>query len=69
MHPEFKFHKLNETGIDRAETIAEEFNILLTSLERHCPPGREFSIVRTKLEEASFFAKKAMAMSPENQSK
>lgn len=29
--------------------------------------GREFAIVMTKLEEACFFAKKAMALQPENQ--
>jgi hypothetical protein len=68
MRSEFKFHKLNESGISKASVIAELFDALLGDLEIMCGQGREFSLVRTKLEEASFFAKKAMAMKEENQS-
>jgi hypothetical protein len=66
----FQFHKLNEAGIKKAIQIAEAFDKLLTELKTLCPErseGREFAIVKTKLEEASFFAKKAMANWPENQ--
>jgi hypothetical protein len=63
----FQFHKLNEVGIERAQQIAEKFSELLVSLEYLCPASREFSIVKTKLEEAAFFAKKSIANVAENQ--
>lgn len=62
----FAFHKLNEDGQARAVVIAERFDTLLNDLKRICPDSREFSICKTKLEEACFFAKKSMAMKPEN---
>jgi len=65
--PLFQFHKLNERGIEQAQDIAVYFSCLLDSLTSICPPGREFSIVKTKLEEAAFFAKKSIANVPENQ--
>lgn len=68
MNKEFAVHMLNDTGKEKAKKIAEAFDALLTTLqeaptldERLCPPGRELSLVKTKLEEACFFAKKAMA--------
>lgn len=65
---EFKVHILNDNGIDKARRLAEDFSTLLNSVEHLCgAEGREMAIVRTKLEEASFFAKKAMASLPENQ--
>jgi len=64
-HPEFKVHILNDDGITCARSIAQEFNNLLTVLHSLIgEPNREFSIVKTKLEEACFFAKKAMAKNP-----
>lgn len=68
MEPLFTVHKLNEEGMKKAEVIAGEFTNLLYTLATVCPENtREFSIVKTKLEEASFFAKKAMASQPANQ--
>lgn len=67
MSPLFKVHRLNETGMERAARIATSFDALLTELEAVCPDSREMSIVRTKLEEACFFAKKAMANNPTSQ--
>ena len=59
---EFSVHMLNEHGKEIAGRLAEEFTVFLNRLETLCGmDGREMSIVRTKLEEASFFAKKAMA--------
>ena len=67
MNALFQFHKLNQDGISKAKVIAETFDNLLNDLHSYCPEGRELSIVKTKLEEASFFAKKAMANKAENQ--
>jgi hypothetical protein len=65
---EFAVHMLNETGKSRARTLADLFSDLLDNVEFLVgSQGREIAIVRTKLEEASFFAKKAMASRPENQ--
>jgi hypothetical protein len=77
-NPLFNSHMLNEEGVRRAHKIAVLFDDLLESL-RECIyhsgsgpnptwEGREWSLVQTKLEEASFFAKKAMAVRPENTS-
>lgn len=70
---EFSVHLLNERGIDRAKRLGEAFSALLDVVEEVSgsrTPGdhqRELALVRTKLQEASFFAKRAMAMTPENQ--
>jgi len=61
MHAQFKVHMLNELGKAKARQIADAFDHCLTMLEGVCPDSREMAIVRTKLEEACFFAKKSMA--------
>lgn len=67
MDPSFASHRLNEAGFAKAKVIADSFDLLLVALSGLCAPGRELSIVKTKLEEACFFAKKAMASHPGNQ--
>lgn len=68
IRPEFQVHLLNEAGIERARQLAESFTGFLNIIEEIAgTSGREIAIVRTKLEEASFFAKKAMASQPQNQ--
>lgn len=66
MNKEFQVHMLNDAGKARATAIAESFDRCLSEILTLCPPGRELALVRTKLEEASFFAKKSMASLPEN---
>lgn len=67
MNKEFSVHMLNEQGKSKAQTIAKAFDTLLTTLLAINPEAsREMSLARTKLEEACFFAKKAMASNPEN---
>ena len=65
---EFDVHLLNEGGIGKAKEIGMAFTAHLDRLEYICgTEGREMSIVRTKLQEAAFFAKRAMAVKEENQ--
>lgn len=61
---EFQVHMLNAEGKVRANMLAEKFSDLLAFCKTVGMPGRELSLVATKLEEASFFAKKAMAINP-----
>jgi hypothetical protein len=63
----FRAHKLNSQGLELARLIGEDFARLLRSISEAIPLGRELSLVKTKLEEACFFAKKGMANLPENQ--
>jgi len=65
----FEVHMLNSEGKSKANYIAHQFDALLSELSRLCANGRELAIVKTKLEEACFYAKKAMAGIPENQEK
>lgn len=65
--PLFSYHQLNETGVQNANRVSQVFDTLLQELRTLCPEGREFSIVKTKLEEASFFAKKSVANVAANQ--
>lgn len=59
--PLFAARRLNDVGLKDADTIAEHFTTLLEKLKPFCPDNREFSICKTKLEEACFFAKKSMS--------
>lgn len=65
---DFKFHKLNLDGQGKAQSIAGNFEGLLYSLEAIVSnPSPEMTICARKLEEACFYAKKAMALKSENQ--
>ena len=70
----FAPHALNPTGISKLDYIHEHFQTLLSAIEvaagsQEAPfcNAREMAIVRTKLQEASFFAVRAAALVPENQ--
>lgn len=66
-NPEFGVHMLNEGGKLKAREVQAIFDVCLNQLKPICTDGRSFSIVKTKLEEACFFAKKAMAINLGNQ--
>lgn len=66
----FQVNRLNEDGMKKADEIAFQFDALYTKLAKLCPTeGREISIVKTKLEEACFYAKKSVALNVKNQQK
>jgi hypothetical protein len=67
INPEFEVHVLNADGVRKAKQIAADFNAMLNILQGMLPSGRELSIVKTKLEEACFFAKKGIAKQVQNQ--
>lgn len=67
MRDEFKVHQLNAQGLRKAANLGEVFSQALEAIELLVPQGRERSIVVTKLQEASFFAKRAIALDPANQ--
>ena len=59
--PLFSFTTMSTLGKERTVIIVEEFTRLLRSLEELLPGNsREMSIIKTKLEEASFYAKKGL---------
>ena len=64
---EFAVHKLNDFGLSKMEENSYAFDYALTTIANICPDGREMSIVRTKMEEACFFAKKSLAKSLANE--
>lgn len=67
MRDEFNVHILNDQGIALAKQVAEIFSAALDQIESIIPPGRERALVATKLQEAAFFAKRGVALQPDNQ--
>lgn len=65
-NPEFQTFKLNARGHAKADEVTEAFDALLTKLCKDVASSRELSIAKTKLEEACFFARKAVARDPAN---
>jgi hypothetical protein len=68
MDPLFEVHMLNDRGKGKAHEIAFVFDTLMSALNQILlmETSRELYIACTKLEEACFFAKKAMANQKEN---
>lgn len=67
IRPEFQVHILNASGKAKAHVIADALSAALDTIERQGVTGRALALVKTKLEEAGFFAKRGMAELPENQ--
>jgi len=58
---------LNGIGLAKAKELGEIFSEALNRIEYFVPAGRERALVITKLQEASFFAKRGIALDPANQ--
>jgi hypothetical protein len=67
MRAEFQVHLLNDQGLAKATELGEIFSEALSKIESLVPAGRERALVVTKLQEASFFAKRGIAVDPSNQ--
>lgn len=74
MNELFEVHLLNEKAIERAKKLAENFDDCLEdTLNFISLPGasgingRYVALFKTHMELASFYAKKALAVLPENQ--
>lgn len=67
MRDEFKTTILNETGVAATTAIANIMGEALEKLERIVPKSREAALMVTNLQQASFWAKKAVAMAPGNE--
>lgn len=74
IRPEFEHHELNEKGKSEAKAVAEIFSWALDKLMALGVVGapgntrsREGSLVITKMQEAAFFAKRHVALDPNNQ--
>lgn len=69
MNKEFTSFALTQEGIQKVSKIRNVFDDLLEVLKTELKQGLEFSLVCTRLEEASFFAIKSVSFDPDNQQK
>jgi hypothetical protein len=67
MRQEFQVHLLNDTGLAKATELGSIFTRALDEIEKLVPVGRERALVVTKLQEASYFAKRGIAVDLANQ--
>jgi hypothetical protein len=68
----FTAHRLNDGGFEKAQMIEGAFERFLQEgieelFQGKEPQTREWALAKTKLEEASFYVKKTMALQTENQ--
>lgn len=64
---EFQPHTVHAGGRARMDAVNAAFSKLLDTVETYVPPGRERAIVATKLQEASMFAVRGIAVDPSAQ--
>lgn len=64
IRPEFASHDLRDVGEARITDVRAAFSALLGTVEANLPPGRERSLVVTKLQEACMWAVRGIAVDP-----
>lgn len=64
IRPEFSSHDLRDVGEARIADIRAAFSALLGTVEVNLPPGRERSLVVTKLQEACMWAVRGISVDP-----
>jgi hypothetical protein len=62
MNQLFNSFQLTQEGIEKLEKVSIQFDDLLIFLSKQCEESREFSLCKTKLEEACFYAKKSISI-------
>ena len=68
MDPLFEVHKLNKKGMEKASKLVSCFDTTLRDIQLlEISEGRELALVKTHLELACFYAKKAIAKQLGNQ--
>lgn len=67
MRIEFDHYAVNAEGKAKLLAVGEGFSRLLDELEQVVPPGRERSLVVTKLQEAKMWATRGVAAHGPNQ--
>ena len=60
MNERAKFLETNDKQKERIQEIRDSFSKIYYEIEKLCKPGRETSLVFTKLEEAQFWAIKGI---------
>ena len=60
MNERAKFLETNESQKERIQEVRNSFSKIYDETEKLCKPGRETSLVFTKLEEAQFWAIKGI---------
>lgn len=56
MNDRAKFLETNDDQKERIENIRQAMSLIYNAIDGNCKPGRETSLVYTKLEEAQFWA-------------
>ncbi len=66
---EFNVHMLNDKGRAEAEQLATAYSALLDVIDQLVPQSREKSVAITELQTSCFWAKRGIAIQPDNQQK
>jgi len=66
IRPEFQSIAMNDAAVAKCRVIREAFSTALDAVTAQLGPGRELSLVTTKMQEACMWAIRGLAQKPEN---